>query len=187
MTKREVDLETVKKSLQYSYADNKKIQRDRDIILDEQLSGKRVKVLYNPQTQKTFVVHRGTASSTDWLKTNTKVIAGFEDGKRFQHAQRIQNIAENKYGKQNIITTGHSLGGRIAEKVGKNSSSIVTYNKAATFKSYREKTPHNQIDIRTEKDPISYLSKFQKHEVEPIVIKNKSYNLLEAHSTNKLS
>ena len=48
--------------------------------------------------------------------------------------QKIQKQAEQKYGANNITTMGHSLGGRIAEKVGKKSAQIITYNKAATPK-----------------------------------------------------
>lgn len=186
MSKTEHDLDTLRKSLQYSYVENQKIKRDSDFLLDESLSGKRVKVLYNPSTQKTFVVHRGTASATDWFKTNTKASVGIENGRRFTHAKNIQNIAENKYGRENITTLGHSLGGRIAEKVGTKSNQVITYNKAATIPTLFHKTPKNQIDIRTEKDPVSFLSKFQKHENETITIKNKSYNIIAAHNTDKL-
>lgn len=186
MSKTEEDLDTLRKSLQYSYVDNEKVKRDAEFLLDETLSGKRVKVLYNTRTQKTFVVHRGTASATDWFKTNTQMSVGLESGRRFTHAQNIQNYAENKYGRENITTIGHSLGGRIAEKVGTNSNQIITYNKAATLPTLFHKTPKNQIDIRADKDPVSFLSKFQKHENEPITIKNKSYNIIAAHNTDKL-
>ena len=66
---------------------------------------------------------------------------------------------------------------KIAEKVGKNSNQIITYNKAATPKSIQSKTPKNQIDIRTSRDPVSILSKYQKHSNKTETIKSKSYNL----------
>ena len=169
--------------LKTSYKKNSKI---KDTTLDKSLSGKRVKVFYNPKTKKSVVVHRGTASAIDWLKTNIPMIFGYEGGNRFKHAKKIQKAAEQKYGKENITTMGHSLGGRIAEKVGKNTSQIITYNKAATPKSIKNKTPINQIDIRTSRDPVSYLSTYQQHSNKPVIVKSKSYNLLNEHSIRAL-
>lgn len=183
MTNQKELLKSVKKSLSSSYKKNSKI---KDEGLDKHLSGKRVKVLHNHSTGKTFVVHRGTASTKDWLKTNLPMAFGYEKGSRFKHAKRIQKKAEKKYGRENVITEGHSLGGRIAEKVGKKSSQVITYNKAATPHSIKHKTAKNQIDIRTKGDLVSKLSELQKNSNKKITLKSKSHNPLKEHAIDAI-
>lgn len=173
----------IKSYLAKSYQKNSKI---KDGNLDKHLSGKRVKVFHNNDTGKTVVVHRGTASTTDWIKTNLPMAFGYEKGERFKHAKRIQKKAEKKYGRENTTTMGHSLGGRLAEKVGTKSKEIITYNKAATPLSVSHKRRSKQNDIRTSRDPVSYLSKFQKGKNKTQIIKSKSYNLLNEHAVDKL-
>jgi len=178
-----VDRKSVKKYLKASYQKNSDVKLAG---LDKKLSGKRVKVFYNPETKKSVVVHRGTASARDWVKTNVPMALGFESGNRFKHAKKIQKKAEAKYGSSNVTTMGHSLGGRLAEKVGKKSASIITYNKAATPKSIRKKTPKNQQDIRTSRDVVSLLSTAQKHSNKPITLKSKSLNPIAEHAVEKI-
>lgn len=181
-----VNLRQTKKLLRKSYTDEYKIRRQKNLELDNKLTGNRVKVHYNKKTGKAFVVHRGTASLTDWVKTDIPLIFGYEGGSRFKHARKIQKLAEKKYGKENVVTLGHSLGGRIAEKVGKKSSKIITYNKAASPFSILNPTPENQIDIRTTNDPVSYLANFQKNFNKTVKIASKTLNLLKEHSLSVL-
>jgi hypothetical protein len=176
-------LQKVKKLVKASYRNEDK--NVSELKRDKSLSGKRVQVYYNNQTGQSVVVHRGTASLKDWA-TDAALAVGYERGNRFKHANKIQMQAEQKYGRQNVTTIGHSLGGRIAEKVGKKSSQIITYNKAATPISIREKTPTKQIDIRTKGDPVSYLSKFQKRDGKLIQLESSSYNPLYNHSTKPI-
>ena len=143
-------------------------------------------MFYDQNTGKAIVAHKGTTSVADWVKTNLPLAFGYERGKRFQHSKKIQKQAEQKYGSKNITTVGHSLGGRLAEKYGKHSDKIVTFNKAATPTSIRKKTKENQTDIRTTRDPVSYLSKYQKGQGKKESIKSKTYNLVGEHSINKL-
>lgn len=42
--------------------------------------------------------------------------------KRRKHAKKIQDTAASKYGNRSIVTTGHSLGAKLAEKVGQKSA-----------------------------------------------------------------
>jgi hypothetical protein len=168
----------IKSFLKASYKPGKKIP---DNIYDHHLSGKRVSVYHNPTTGKATVIHRGTASLTDWVKTNIPMALGYEGGKRFKHAKKIQKKAEKKYGASNVTTMGHSLGGRIAEKVGKKSSQIITYNKAATPKSIQKATPKNQIDIRTTGDLVSKLSTVQRHKTKMKTINSGLLNPIAAH------
>jgi hypothetical protein len=150
-----------KKLLKVSYG-SKKIPEG--FTVDRKLSGKRVSVLTNQDHTKNYVVHRGTASVKDWV-TDFKMALGYEGGNRFKHSARIQKKAEKKYGRENIETVGHSLGGRLAEKYGKKSSKVVTFNKAVTPRSIMEsymKPRKNQFDIRTKNDPVSALHKYER-------------------------
>lgn len=179
-----VNKKLIKKFLKASYKPGTKIKGN---VYDEHLSGKRVSVYMNPNTGKATVVHRGTASLTDWFKTNVPMALGYEGGKRFKHAKKIQKAAEKKYGSQNVTTMGHSLGGRIAEKVGKKSSAIITYNKAATPKSILSATPKKQKDIRTSGDVVSALSTLQKHKTKMKTIQSKSINPISTHNVNAIT
>ena len=154
--------------------------------IDKSLSSKRVKVFQDPETQRAFVVHRGTANLKDWA-TDLSMAFGFESGKRFKHSKKVQKAATKKYGKQNITTLGHSLGGRLAEKYHKGDGQIITLNKAATPRSIRRIVPKNQTDYRHSKDLVSYLSKYQKYTTKPITIESKSINPITVHKTDILN
>lgn len=168
----------IKSFLSASYKPGQKVANN---VYDKHLSGKRVAVYQNPTTGKATIIHRGTASMTDWLKTNVPMALGYEGGNRFKHAKKIQRKTEKKYGAANVTTMGHSLGGRIAEKVGKKSAKIITYNKAATPKSILTPTPKKQKDIRTSGDLVSKLSTFQKHKTKMTTINSGLLNPIAAH------
>lgn len=179
-----VNKKQVKRFLKASYNPGMKIKGN---VYDEHLSGKRVSVYHNPATGKATIIHRGTASLTDWVKTNAPMALGYEGGRRFKHAKKIQKKTEKKYGASNVTTMGHSLGGRIAEKVGKKSSSIITFNKAATPKSILSATPKKQKDIRTSGDLVSKLSVLQKHKTPMKTIKSKTINPITTHNVNAIT
>lgn len=160
---KKTDKEKYKKLMKVSYGTKVK-NLPEGLHKDKKLSGKRVSVLTNSDHSKNYVVHRGTASLKDW-QTDMQMALGYEGGNRFKHAEKIQKKAESKYGAKNITTVGHSLGGRLAEKYGKKSKEIVTFNKAVTPRSIYESythPQHNQLDIRTRNDPVSSLNSIQK-------------------------
>lgn len=180
------DFKKVKSILQGGYDPSKNVA---GTIKDKSLSGKRVSVYQDTTNAKTYVVHRGTHRAKDWL-TDMAMAVGFEGTNRFKHSEKMQQKAENKYGQENIVTVGHSLGGRLAEKFGKNSSQIITYNKAATprsiITSHIKKLPSKQLDIRTTNDPVSILSKFQKSANKVQNVKSNTINPIAAHSLDVL-
>ena len=176
----------LKKLLKKTYGGKK---LSSNYVTDKQLSGKRVKVIRDTNTNKTYVAHRGTASLKDWA-TDFAMALGYEGGKRFKHAESIQHKAEKKYGRKNIVTIGHSLGGRIAEKVGKKSSEIVTYNKAVTprsiVESYIKPYSKKQTDIRTKTDPVSAGALLQDRNKKLVTVGKATPNLLKAHNLNQI-
>ena len=163
---------------------------DADLVKDKKLSGKRVTVVTDASTSKTYVVHRGTSGLKDWF-TDFQMALGYEDGKRFNHSKKIQKKAEEKYGSDNIVTMGHSLGGRLAEKYGKKSSNIITFNKAVTPRSILESYIHplsnKQFDIRTSRDPISAASGLQGRSNKIIQLKSQTINPLHEHGLKTLN
>lgn len=177
-------IQTLKKVLKSSYKSGK--LSDSNLVVNPKLTGKRVQVYYDPKTKKAIVSHRGSASLKDWVVTNVGMALGYEGGNRFRHAKKIQKEAEKIYGVENVTTVGHSLGGRIAEKVGKKSNKIITYNKATTIRSLLEPTQSNQTDIRTTGDIVSHLSKYQKKRGSTITIPS-TRNPIQAHNTNQLN
>jgi hypothetical protein len=173
-----------KKLLKASYRKTRKNVGDYEI--DHSLSGNRVQVYKHRLSGEAFVVHRGTANNKDWL-TNAGMAIGYENGKRFKNGKKLQRRAEAKYGQNNVITLGHSLGGRIAEKVHKGENKVITVNKAATPRSILRTTPKNQIDIRGSNDLVSRLSNFQKHNNDQIITQSKSKNPIKAHMLSTLN
>ena len=110
-------------------------------------------------------------------------------GKRFNHAKKIQKQAEEKYGKNNLITLGHSQGAKWAEMLGNknNNNEVITLNKPTlpTDLLQGKKVKKNQTDIKTSKDPVSFLRGLQKGK-KAKVIKSKSFNPITEHSVNVL-
>ena len=152
--------------------------------VDKDLSGKRVKVYHNPETNQTVVSHRGTANMKDWL-TDAGMTFGYEGGKRFKHSKKVQKKAEKKYGTENLTTVGHSLGARLAEKYGQKGNEVITLNKPIIPKTFGKKISEKQYDIRTENDPVSALHSLQKNE-KMKTIKSDTYNPLTEHGVDVL-
>lgn len=164
----------------------------KNIQRDNELSSKRVSVFHNSNKTKSYVVHRGTYSLKDWA-TDFAAALGYENGNRFQHSAKIQSKAENKYGAKNVHTLGHSLGGRLAEKVGQNSKSVTTFNKFATPRSVISshlisQTPNHQTDLRSTNDIASLPAALLERKSKPFVnFKTNQYNPITEHSVASLT
>lgn len=156
-------------------------------VRDDSLSGNRAQVYYNPDTGKTIVSHTGTNSLTDWMTDARYSMGGLKNTKRYEHAKKIQKEAEQKYGRENVTTTGHSLGAQLAEKVGNKSNHTYTYNRPVTpFEALTHKLKKNQTDIRTSGDFVSIVSPFQQMANNQIVVPSKTFNPLTEHSSDAL-
>jgi hypothetical protein len=156
-----------------------------DFVKDKKLSGQRVQVYHNPKTGQAVVVHRGSQGIHDW-GNNLKMALGFSmgDTKRFSHGKKIQKEAEAKYGAKNISTLGHSLGGKIASDVGKDSGEIITLNKPVVGRDLFKKNQgkkENETNIRTGHDVVSALDKNAD-----FTIPSKSINTIAEHTTSVL-
>ena len=82
---------------------------------------------------------------------------------------------------------GHSLGGLVAEEVGKNSKNVITYNKAISPFEMLKKNQSNQTDIKTSNDPVSSLNYFNNNKKNKTKVFNaKTNNPFKSHSTDAL-
>ncbi|KAJ1617341.1 hypothetical protein T492DRAFT_850161 [Pavlovales sp. CCMP2436] len=98
--------------------------------LDNQLSQVDTLVYTDKRTGQPTIVHRDSTSPRDFLVDDALI--AFGSGRETQRQRRAREItasAEAKYNKPSN-STGHSLGGRLAERSG-SGGSIVTFNKAA--------------------------------------------------------
>jgi len=156
-----------------------------DFVKDKKLSGQRAQVYHNTKTGQAVVVHRGSQGIHDW-GNNLKMALGFSMGntKRFSHGKKIQKEAEAKYGAKNISTLGHSLGGKIASDVGKDSGEIITLNKPVVGRDLFQKNQgkkENETNIRTGHDVVSALDRNAD-----FTIPSKSINTIAEHTTSVL-
>jgi putative lipase involved disintegration of autophagic bodies len=149
-----------------------------DYKVDKSLSGQRAQVYTNDVTGKVIVAHRGTAGMHDMI-TDAKFGFGNTNNDRFDHAKKIQREAEAKYGKDNIITVGHSLGGLITNKV--SDGKQITYNKPTMFNS----TNKNELAIKTSNDPFS-LNNNRENSRKIVIDNGFNLNPFSNHSTDNI-
>ncbi|KAJ1628131.1 hypothetical protein T492DRAFT_841835 [Pavlovales sp. CCMP2436] len=138
--------------------------------LDSQLSQADTLVYTDKRTGQPTIVHRGSTTPRDFLVDDALIAFGSgRETQRQRRAREITAATEAKYNKPSN-STGHSLGGRLAERSGSRGS-IVTFNKAAglgdipnfNFTGRNQPQIQNgsrQTDVRTRLDPISALSSF---------------------------
>ena len=152
---------------------------------DDSLSGQRAQVYHNKDNNKTIVTHRGTQGFQDVL-TDIKLAfhpSLYMKSNRFQHAKDIQQRAEDKYGRENITTIGHSLGAKLAADVGGKSKEIITYNKPIIPQEIFKQTKKNETSIRTKMDPVSILGSLNPNIKQ---VSTKTMNPITAHNTAQL-
>lgn len=173
------DENTADKTLsRFGYTLNKKLSTDENkVFIDEQ---------GNPN-----IVFRGSKVTKDFLVSDPLVAIGLEEyDPRFQKAVTLTDKVFKKY-KKPVNLYGSSLGGALAEYAGDKSNNenlIYTYNKATGIDDIFKPIPENQIDVRTNNDVVSLLSKTQNY-ANPnnkITIQSNTLNPIKAHSINQL-
>ena len=80
---------------------------------------------------------------------------------RYREAKRVATKVKQKYGSEKVTAIGHSLGGGLAANSG--IQKRITYNKAVGLSDLCCSVSSGQIDYRTKKDPVSFLSYFQRY------------------------
>lgn len=121
--------------------------------LDKDLTTATAKTYYNKNNNNAVVVHRGTQGASDWLNNVAYLTGNYKRTDRFKQAEQLQNKAEDKYGKSNITTIGHSQGSVLARELGNDTKQIINVNPAYKF----EKPLKNEYNIRSSGDIVSSL------------------------------
>ena len=152
--------------LQASYlnqADASKKLNDLGYKYDPELSTNESKVFVDKKGNPNIAFRGSKRIFDDFLGSDLKLALGLEKyDKRFQEAQKLTKLVEDKYNKP-VNVFGHSLGGSLAEKSGAHGK-IMTYNKgAAGILDIGKKIPNNQTDFRNKNDIVSVLSLTQDH------------------------
>lgn len=180
-----ISVKDFQKLLKESY--NPKKENLNDWEIDSSLSGQRAKVFQNKKTGEVAVVHRGTKGIHDW-GNDLKYALGqdISKSKRVKHAQDIQRKAEEKYGKENVSTLGHSLGSKIGREVGKDSKEIISLNGAYAPQDLFKPMSDKEFNVRTSLDPVSALLPLKQHK-NTFTIPSVSINPFKEHSTDTLS
>lgn len=90
-----------------------------DYEIDKELSTPDATVFKNRKSGQATIAYRGTKNFDD-LGADLDVFLGRRKHHRFKDALDVASKATNKYGKDNVRATGHSLGGTLALHVNKN-------------------------------------------------------------------
>ena len=172
---------TLKQFVDAGYKKKKDAKNVSGYVLDEDLSTKRNKVYYDPNTGKAVHTIAGTDTLKDWSNNALIPLGLHQYSNRYKNSKSIQKEANKKYGKDNVDLVSHSQSGHIAENLA-NSNLVggknTTLNPAIIGS-------HNK-DIKVVKsvlDPVSLLTKTNKKDVHIIP---KSFNPITEHSTNIL-
>lgn len=159
-------------------SDAKKID---NYILDEDLSTKRNKVYYDPNTGKAVHTIAGTDTAKDWSNNALIPLGLHEYSNRHKNSEKIHNKANEKYGKSNVDLVTHSQSGHIAENLA-NKNLVgglnTTLNPAIIGSHNKDVTVYKSIF-----DPVSLLTNTNKNDYN---IMPKSFNPITEHSTNIL-
>jgi hypothetical protein len=86
--------------------------------LDTELDNDREKVFYNKDTKKVIIAYKGTTDYKDVKADLDGIALGDYNHPEFELANKSYENVKNKYG-DNILLSGHSLGGSKAINVGK--------------------------------------------------------------------
>ena len=130
-----------------------------DFELDNELSTEEHSVFYNETTNETVISYRGTTNLND-VKTDSHIFLGREKNtERYKRSEEVFEKTKNKYG-NNIIVTGHSLGGGISSHIGeKYDVEGHHYNPGLSATQVFNKDHYNnestQTIYRTKLDPVS--------------------------------
>ena len=143
--------------LKNSYAkpeQQKDFGKDQGYVFDDELSSGNQQVYYNPNNKKLMLSVAGTHNLND-VGTDVKLLfGGIRDTKRYKEASNVLDSAKNKYGVDNALLIGDSLGGSIVSKLGSNKDKIYSYNKGQTF---GDTTGSNENAYRSGGDLVSFL------------------------------
>jgi hypothetical protein len=158
-------------------------------MYDPDLSTNTSKVYVDPKTNHTVVAHRGTKGIMDWANNAVYAVAGrtgYKMTNRYKDAEKTHKAAEEKYGKDNISSIGHSQGALLARMLGDKNKEVIAYNPAYNPLSSNEHIKENEHILRHPKDAVS-IGLARNKAVQQINNPTKSNNPLDVHSFKQLN
>jgi hypothetical protein len=173
----------IKNLTKASYKENKeKPKKIGNLVLDKELSTRKASVYANPKTGEAVITHRGTkGTASDWANNAVMSVGLYKKTDRYKKGKEAQKAVNEKYGKENVITTSHSQSGQLAHQL--NKEGLV--NKSVEVNPARlpfQKVKKNEEVIKSSFDPVSVFVPSSKQKGKVTVIKAKSFNPLAQHS-----
>ena len=149
-----VKLDTVLKSGYKSQKEQSYNLGKRGYVIDKKLSTGNEQVYYNPQNKDLLVNVAGTHNFSDIGTDVYLAFGGLKKTNRYKEADKVLQKAKAKYDENKVIVTGDSLGGSIAQGIGKKTDKVYTYNAGYTI---GQKTKGgNQYNVRNKGDLVSF-------------------------------
>lgn len=171
----------LKEILNASYEDNPKAKEkleNKGYIFDDELSTKKQKVFYDPETKTPKVVFKGTTTKDEWLR-NPLIPFNLEflDNEFKRSKNLVKRVTEKYENKPDIF--GHSRGASKAEYNASGANKVYTYNKPSKFFESRifPTSAKNVMNFRSTFDPVSALDIFKSKNLGGSIMP------LKAHST----
>jgi hypothetical protein len=171
----------LKNFVEAGYKKKKDVKNVSGYTLDEDLSTKRNKVYYDPNTGKAVHTIAGTDSLKDWSNNALIPLGLHQYSNRHKNSEKIQKKANEKYGKENVDLVSHSQSGHIAENL---ANKNLVGGKNTTLNPAIIGSHNKNIKVvKSVLDPVSFLTKTTKNDVKIIP---KTINPITEHSTNIL-
>ena len=156
--------------------------RKYGLTLDKQLSNANHKIFIDKERNPT-VVYRGSKNENDAMTDGLLAIGLEKYSTRFRESKDLMNDVRKKYNNKPVTSVSHSLGASLGLYAG--GDKIIAVNRGVGIGGIGKKLPPNLIDIRTNNDLVSILSKTQTGG-KKINIKTKEVNPLREHSHKNL-
>lgn len=173
--------QSLKKFVDAGYKKKSEASQIDNYVLDKDLSTKRNKVYYDPNTGKAIHTIAGTDTLKDWTNNALIPLGLHHHTNRYKNSERIQKQANEKYGKSNVDLVTHSQSGNIAENLANRKlvgGENTTLN-PAIIGSHNK----NVKVVKSVFDPVSLLTNTNKNDVKIIP---KTFNPIAEHSTDIL-
>jgi hypothetical protein len=119
-------------------------------------------VYKDEKAKKIIIANRGTNKMKD-LSADVALGLGLEAfHPRFQRSKALSESMRKQYEGYEIVQTGHSLGGALAESSAKKNDRVVTFNKGAGIMDLIRPRKRKETDYTHVLDPVSFLSTLQR-------------------------
>ena len=137
--------------------------------IDKSKSGREHKVFVNPKKKDVVIAYRGTdfSDKRKWFKdmlSDAAILTGTQRyNRRFKQSQEHFDKVAGHYKGYKLSTTGHSLGGAIAEHINTNNEGRVydsiTYSRGTGPADVLRKKSNSVYDVSNRYDPISMFAR----------------------------